>query len=66
MWYHLYFEPEVVPSAVGPMVKMALIILAIELALIWLVRRRYGSRAPGELGPPSPRSGFGEVSPERG
>jgi cytochrome c len=60
LWYSLYIEPEVVPSAVGPMVKTALIILAIELALIWVVRRRYGSRAPGALGPPSPRSGFGE------
>ena len=34
IWYSLYVEPEVVPSPVGPMVKTALIILAIELALI--------------------------------
>jgi mono/diheme cytochrome c family protein len=40
LWYSLYMEPEVVPSAVGPMVKTALIILAIELAVIGWVRRR--------------------------
>jgi mono/diheme cytochrome c family protein len=64
-WYSLYVEPEVVPSAVGPMVRTALLILAIELAVIGWVRRRYGSGARGELSPPPPRSGFGEVSPER-
>jgi hypothetical protein len=64
-WYSLYVEPEVVPSAVGPMVTTALLILAIELAIIGWVRWRYGSRARAEL-PPPPRSGFGEVSPERG
>jgi mono/diheme cytochrome c family protein len=58
VWYSLYVEPEVVPSAVGPMVKTALLILAIELAVIGWVRRRYGSRARGEVGPPPPRSGF--------
>jgi hypothetical protein len=40
LWYSLYVEPEVVPSAVGPMVKTALLILAIELAVIGWVRRR--------------------------
>lgn len=39
LWYSLYVEPEVVPSAVGPMVKTALIILFIELAVIGWVRR---------------------------
>jgi mono/diheme cytochrome c family protein len=48
LWYALYVEPEVVPSAVGPMVKTALLILAIELAVIWWVRRR--SRTGGALG----------------
>jgi mono/diheme cytochrome c family protein len=65
LWYSLYVEPEVVPSAVGPMVKTALLILAIELGVIGWVRWRHGSRDRGELGPP-PRGGFGEVSPERG
>ncbi len=50
LWYALYVEPEVVPSAVGPMVKTALFILAIELAVIGWVRWRYRSRARGELG----------------
>ena len=45
VWYSLYVEPEIVPSPVGPMVQTALIILAIELAVIWLVRRRYRARA---------------------
>jgi mono/diheme cytochrome c family protein len=46
LWYSLYVEPETVPSAIGPMVRTALIILAIELALIGWVRWRNGSRAP--------------------
>lgn len=49
-WYSIYVEPEVVPSAVGPMVRTALLILVIELAVIGLVRRRYGYGARGELG----------------
>ena len=49
-WYSLYVEPEEVPSAVGPMVRTALIILAIELAIIGWVRWRYRSRASDELG----------------
>ncbi len=47
-WYSIYVEPETVPSAVGPMVRTALFILAIELAVIGWVRWRYGSRARGE------------------
>jgi hypothetical protein len=50
VWQSLYLEPEAVPSAVGPMVRIALIILAIELAVIGWVRWRYGSRARGTLG----------------
>ncbi len=49
-WYSIYVEPEVVPSAVGPMVQTALFILVIELALIGWVRWRNGSRARTELG----------------
>jgi mono/diheme cytochrome c family protein len=40
LWYSVYVEPENVPSAVGPMIKTALLILAIELAVIGWVRRR--------------------------
>src|SRR5262245_59797000 len=65
VWESVYMEPEVVPSAVGPMIRIALLLLAIELAIIGWVRRRYSSRASAELGPPAPQSGFGEVSPER-
>ena len=45
-WFSLYVEPEVVPSTLGPMLKTALLILAIELVVIGWVRRR----ARGELG----------------
>jgi mono/diheme cytochrome c family protein len=45
LWYSLYLEPENVPSAVGPMVRTALAILIIELAIIGWVRSRYGSQA---------------------
>ena len=44
VWYSLYVEPENVPSAVGPMIRTAAIILVIELAIIGWVRSRYGSR----------------------
>jgi mono/diheme cytochrome c family protein len=50
VWYALYVEPETVPSAIGPMVRTALVILAIELAVVGWVRWRYGSRARGEPG----------------
>jgi len=50
-WYSLYVEPEVVPSAVGPMFRTALLILAIELVVIgWVRRWHYGSRADGAPG----------------
>jgi mono/diheme cytochrome c family protein len=65
VWYSVYVEPEVVPSAVGPMIRAAFIIFAIELAIIGWVRWRYGSRGRDAIGPPPPRSGFGEVSPKR-
>jgi len=43
-WYYVYLEPEVVPSAAGPMIRTALVILFIELAVIGWVRRRYASQ----------------------
>jgi mono/diheme cytochrome c family protein len=50
-WYSIYVEPEVVTSAVGPMVRTALLILAVELIVIGLVRRRKSQGARGEFGP---------------
>jgi len=50
LWYSLYMEPENVPSAVGPMIRTALVILFIELALIGWVRWRYAARATRALG----------------
>jgi mono/diheme cytochrome c family protein len=52
-WYSIYLEPRDVPSAMGPMIRTALSILAIELAVIGWVRWRYGTRARGELPEPS-------------
>lgn len=40
-WYSVYMEPQVVPSAIGPMVRTALLILGVELVVIGLVRRRH-------------------------
>jgi DMSO reductase family type II enzyme heme b subunit len=42
-WYSLYLGPEAVPSAVGPMIRTALVILAIELIVIGWVRWRHAS-----------------------
>jgi hypothetical protein len=50
VWYSLYVEPEVVASAVGPMIRTGLVILAIELIVIGWMRWRYASRTRGELG----------------
>jgi len=49
VWQSVYVEPEVVASAVGPMVRTALLILAIELAIIGWVRSRYRSRARDQI-----------------
>jgi mono/diheme cytochrome c family protein len=49
-WYSIYVEPQAVPSAVWPMVRTALLILVIELALIGWVRWRYGPGRRGEAG----------------
>src|SRR4029078_9444233 len=50
LWNSIYVEPEVVPSAVAPMVKTALFILIIELALIGWGRPRQGQGSRGDLG----------------
>jgi cytochrome c len=44
VWQSVYLEPEVVTSAVGPMIRTALLILAFELIVIGAVRWRYGAR----------------------
>ena len=48
VWYSLYVEPENVPSAVGPMVKTALFILALELVVIAWVRWSRGRNGLAE------------------
>ncbi|PYR92434.1 MAG: hypothetical protein DMF84_13060 [Acidobacteria bacterium] len=63
VWYSLYAEPENIPSAVGPMVKTALLILAIELAIIGWVRWRYASRGREELGGARLRAGGATAGP---
>jgi len=50
VWETVYLEPEVVPSAVGPMIRTALVLLGIELAIIGWVRRRNSSQRRAELG----------------
>jgi mono/diheme cytochrome c family protein len=48
VWQSLYLEPDVVPSAVGPMIRTALSIFAIELLVIGWMRWRNGSRTAEE------------------
>ena len=50
VWYSIYLGPEAVPSVVGPMIRTALFILAIELIVIGWVRWRRGPRTREELG----------------
>ena len=47
-WFSLYVEPEVVASAVGPMVQTALLILAIELVIIGWMRWRSRGEAKAQ------------------
>jgi mono/diheme cytochrome c family protein len=63
VWNSLYLEPEVVPSAVGPMVRTALLILAIELLVIGWVRSRYASPARNEIGGARLRAGGATAGP---
>jgi mono/diheme cytochrome c family protein len=49
LWNSIYIEPEVVPSAAGPMARTAVVILVIELAIVGWVRRRTGSPARADL-----------------
>jgi len=63
IWYSVYVEPEVVPSSAGPMIRTALIILAIELAVIGWVRSRYGSRARNRRGGATVSAGGATTGP---
>ncbi len=47
-WMYLYTTPRELPSAVGPMIKAALIALVAELVLFFWLRRRFtkGEQAP--------------------
>jgi mono/diheme cytochrome c family protein len=45
LWYSIYMEPEDVPSPLGPMIRTALVIFVVELAVIGLVRRRNKTQA---------------------
>jgi mono/diheme cytochrome c family protein len=47
VWYSLYVEPQNVPSAIGPMVRTALVILVLELAVIGYVRWRQSAGSRG-------------------
>ena len=47
LWYSLYMEPEVVPSAAGPMLRTAVFILVFELIVIGVVRRRHRALRAG-------------------
>jgi mono/diheme cytochrome c family protein len=49
-WFSIYVEPAEVPSAAGPMMRTALIVLGLELAIIAWVRWRQRARAREELG----------------
>jgi cytochrome c oxidase cbb3-type subunit 2 len=53
LWQSVYVEPENVPSAIGPMLRTAFFILALELVVVGWVRWHYGSRKRGEPGRPT-------------
>lgn len=40
LWFQTYVEPQHVESAAGPMVKTAILVLAVEILIVVLVRRR--------------------------
>lgn len=64
LWSSVYMQPEVVPSAAGPMVRTALLILAFEALLIGWVRSRYRNAREPIATPPSP-AGYGDATPSR-
>jgi hypothetical protein len=53
VWNSLYLEPENVPSAIGPMVRTALFILVLELAIVGWVRWQHGAKGRAIGGKPT-------------
>jgi cbb3-type cytochrome c oxidase subunit III len=53
VWNSLYLEPENVPSAIGPMVRTALFILVLELAIVGWVRWQDGAKGRAIGGKPT-------------
>jgi mono/diheme cytochrome c family protein len=51
-WFHVYVPPLEAPSPVGPMLRTALVVLALELLVVFSVRRRH-RRAPAATAAPS-------------
>ena len=49
-WQSIYLEPEVVPSAAGPMIRTAALLLGFELVVIGWVRWRFRSRPDWAVG----------------
>ena len=47
-WFYVYTEPSVQQTATIPMLRAALIVLAIELLIVFLVRRRASQAKAGE------------------
>ena len=47
-WFYVYTEPSVEQAIAGPVLRAALIVLAIELLVVFLVRRRARREAAGE------------------
>lgn len=48
-WMYLYTLPQEAPSPVGPMLKAALAVLAVEILLVFWVRRRQRAGPNGEV-----------------
>lgn len=55
-WMYLYTLPREAPSPIGPMLRAALAVAAVELLLVFWVRRRYRG-APGGSGVGNPQHG---------
>ena len=52
-WMYLYTLPQVAPSPVGPMLRAALVVAALEIALVWWLRRRNRMTSAASAAPAS-------------